>query len=85
VQNRIDVDAQVAYDVKNQEVVMLIKLSMMNEMLPQVQNGNDTFVMWGNLQDTHETLDKSRAFFLKNMLFSIKMDEFDSEDHLLKI
>jgi hypothetical protein len=34
----------------------------------------------------HETSDKGRAFFLKNMLFSIKMEEFDSlQDHLLKI
>jgi hypothetical protein len=65
---------------------MLIKLSVMNEMLPKVQDGNDAFVMWGNLQDMHETSNKGRAFFLKNMLFSIKMEEFDSlQDHLLKI
>jgi hypothetical protein len=34
----------------------------------------------------HEILDKGRAFLLKNMLFSIKMEEFDSlQDHLIKI
>jgi hypothetical protein len=33
----------------------------------------------------HETSDKGRAFFLKNMLFSIKMEESNSlQDHLLK-
>ena len=34
----------------------------------------------------HETSDKDRAYFLKNMLFSIKMEEFDSlQDNLMKI
>ena len=34
----------------------------------------------------HETSDKDRAYFLKNLLFSIKMEEFDSlQDHLMKI
>jgi hypothetical protein len=81
-----NVDAQEKYDAKNREVVMLIKLSVTNEMLPEVQDGNDAFVMWGNLWKMHETSNKGRVFFLKNMLFSIKMEEFDSlQDHLLKI
>ena len=34
----------------------------------------------------HETSDKDRDYFLKNMLFSIKMEEFESlQDHLMKI
>jgi hypothetical protein len=38
------------------------------------------------LKDLHETSDKGRAFFLKNLLFSSKMDESESlQDHLLKI
>jgi hypothetical protein len=72
VQGKTDVDAQAESDVKNQEVVMLSKLSVMNEMLPEVQDGNDSFVMWGNLRDTHETSEKNRAFFPKNMQFQLK-------------
>jgi hypothetical protein len=34
----------------------------------------------------HETSDKGRAFFLENVLFSIKAKEFDSlQNHLIKI
>jgi hypothetical protein len=44
-----NMDAQTVYDVKNREVVMLIKLSITNEMIPEVQDGNETFIMWGNL------------------------------------
>ena len=36
VQITIDVDAQAEYDEKNQEAVMLIKLSVTNEILPKV-------------------------------------------------
>jgi len=41
VRSQTDVDAQADYDVKNRKVVMLIKLSVMNEMLPEAQNGSD--------------------------------------------
>jgi hypothetical protein len=48
-------------------------------------NGNAALIMWGDLEDMHETSNKGRAFFLKNMLFSNKMEKFDSfQDHLLK-
>ena len=34
----------------------------------------------------HENSDKSKAFFPRNMLFTMKMEEFDSlQDHLMKI
>jgi hypothetical protein len=40
----------------------------------------------GSLQELHETLDKGKAFFLKNMLFLITMDGSASlQEHLLKI
>jgi hypothetical protein len=85
MQSKTNVDAQAEYK-KNRETVMLIKLSVTNEMLPKVHDGNDEFVMWGNLRDMHETSNKGTEFFLKNMLFSIKMVESDSlPDHLLKI
>ena len=43
--NHTDVNAQVDYDPKNQEVVMLIKLSVENEILLEIQDGNDAFFM----------------------------------------
>jgi hypothetical protein len=58
----------------------------MNEMLPEAQDGNDPFVMWGNMWKMHETSYEGSVFFLNNMLLSIKMDESNSlQDHLIKI
>ena len=36
-------DAQARYDTRNQEVAMLIKLSVINFMLPEVQDDDDPF------------------------------------------
>jgi hypothetical protein len=74
-------------DAKYREVVMLIKLLVTNEMLLEVQDDNDAFVMlWWNLLKMHETSDNSRVFLLRNILFSIKMEELVSlPNHLLKI
>jgi hypothetical protein len=33
---------------------MLIKFSMIDEMLPEVQNGKTTAVIWKQLKETHE-------------------------------
>jgi hypothetical protein len=58
----------------------------MDDMLPEVQIRDDAFTIWLTLWNLHETFDKGRAFFLKNILFSIEMEEHDSLlDHLLKI
>jgi hypothetical protein len=55
-------------------------------MLLEVQDGIDAFFVWGNLLIFHVTSNKDRAFFLENMLFSIKIEGFDSlQGHLLKI
>jgi hypothetical protein len=55
-------------------------------MLPEVQTGKTSATIWKHLKDLHETSDKGRAFFLKNMLFSITMSEGASlQEHLLKI
>jgi hypothetical protein len=74
-------------DAKYREAVMLIKLLVTNEMLLEVQDDNDAFVMlWWNLLKMHETSDNSRVFLLRNILFSIKMEELVSlPNHLLKI
>ena len=74
------------FDGQDREAVMLIKLSVIDEMLPEVQNGKTAAAIWKQLKDTHEISDKGRAFFLKNMLFSIKMSEGASlQENLLKI
>jgi hypothetical protein len=63
--------SQVPYEVRNREAMMLIKLLVTNEMLPVVQDGNDTFVTWGTIQDIYDTSNKGRAFFLKNCYFQL--------------
>ena len=54
-------------------------------MLSEVHIGKTPTVIQKHLKDLHETLDKGRAFFLKNM-FLIMMDEiFSLQEHLLEI
>jgi hypothetical protein len=48
--------------VKNRVVVMVIKLSVTDEMLSEVQTGDDAFTIWQNLRNLQETSDKGRAF-----------------------
>jgi hypothetical protein len=63
---------------------MMIKLFIIDEMLPEVQTRKSSLAIWKHLQELQETSDKSRAFFLKNMLFSIMMDVSVSlQEHLL--
>eukprot|EP00253_Pinus_taeda_P032099 PITA_32099 len=65
---------------------MLLKLSVADDQLPQIPSGKTAAEIWQQLKDLHETSDKSRAFFLKNQLFSIMMDEHVSlQEHLNKI
>lgn len=65
---------------------MLIKLSVTDDQLPQVSSGKSAKEIRDLLKDLHETSDKSHAFFLKNMLFSIMMDEKTTlQAHLTKI
>jgi hypothetical protein len=73
------------FDGQDKEAMMLIKFSVTDEMLPEVQNGKTVATIWKKLKETHEISDKGRALFLKNM-FSIKMSEGASlQEHLLKI
>jgi len=57
--NETNVDAQEKYDSRNQGAVKLIKLSLMNQMIPEDQDGNDAFVMKGKLWIMHEAFDKN--------------------------
>ena len=63
------------FDRQNKEAVMLLKLSVIDEMLPEVQTGTNSATIWQHLKEMHETLDKARAFFLNNTLFSMMMEE----------
>ena len=59
---------------------------MTNVMLPEIQTKKTSVAIWKQSKDLHETSDKGRAFFLKNIFFSITMDESVSlQEHLLKI
>eukprot|EP00253_Pinus_taeda_P006482 PITA_06482 len=65
---------------------MLLKLSVADDQLPQIPSGKTAAGIWQQLKELHETSDKSRAFFLKNQLFSIMMDEHMSlQEHPNKI
>ena len=74
------------FDDRNQEAVMLLKLSVTDDQLPQIPSGKSAADIWKYLKELHETSDKSRAFFLKNRLFFIMMDEHMSlQEHVTKI
>eukprot|EP00253_Pinus_taeda_P017030 PITA_17030 len=65
---------------------MLLKFSVTDDQLPQIPSDKTTAEIWQHLKEMHETSDKSRAFFLKNQLFSIMMEEQMSlQEHLNKI
>jgi len=53
---------------------MLIKMSITKEMILQMQNARGASSIWTWLQEMHETSDKGRAFYLKNM-FLVQMEE----------
>lgn len=57
------------WDERNREAVMLIKLFGTDEQLPQIPSGKTAKEIWDHLKSLHETSDKSKALFLKNMLF----------------
>lgn len=47
---------------------------------------NDATTIWKHLKDLHNVSDKCRAFGLRNILFSIKMNDNESlHEHLVKI
>lgn len=76
---------QTKFDECSQEVVMLLKLSVTDDMLLEVPPDKKNNEIWDHLKNVHETFDKSRVFFLKNM-FSIMMDEkIPLQEHLMKI
>ena len=77
---------QEKFDECNRDTVMLIKLSVTDDQLPQVLSSKTVAEIWTTLKDLHETSNKSKPFFLKSYLFSIIMDELMSlQEHLLKI
>jgi hypothetical protein len=57
---------------------MMMNILATNEILVEVEDEGDTFMIWRHLKNIHETQDKGREFLLNNMLSSIKMEEHDS-------
>ena len=77
---------QDTWDMNNREAVMLLKLSVVDDHLSQIPSRKTAAEIWTHLKGLHETSDKSRAFFLKNTLLSIVMDERTSlQAHLNQI
>ena len=65
---------------------MLLKLSVADDELSQIPSDKIVVEIWAHLINLHETSNKRRAFFLKNTLFSIIMDEETSlQAHLNRI
>ena len=46
------------FDGQDKEAMMLIKLSVTDEMLPEVQAGKTSAAIWKHLKETHEISDK---------------------------
>jgi len=59
------------FDEKDREAIMLLKLSVIDEMLPKIHTGKTSMEIWKHLKSCM----RRKAFFLKNTLFSITMDE----------
>lgn len=77
---------QNTWDLNHRELVMLLKLFVADEQLPQIPSDKRAAEIWEDLKKLHETSDKSRAFFLKNTMFSIIMDEWKLlQEHLNRI
>ena len=73
-------------DEKNWETAILIILFVADDELLQVPFGQTIAEIWSYLKGLHETLGESRAFFLKNTLFLIMMDDCISlQERLNKI
>jgi hypothetical protein len=53
---------------------MLIKLSMIDEMLYEVEYGDVALKIWRLLKIMHNIPKKGREFLLKIMLFSMKVE-----------
>lgn len=71
---------------KEKKTMMLIKSSMKNEMLLEVQTRKTYLAIQKHLRELHEASNKGKAIFLKNVLFSIMMNENASHpEHLFKI
>lgn len=80
-----DDDHQEEFDSKN-IVVFLIKLFMIEDMLPQVQDVEDAYIVRSMLHEIYKSSDKRRDFYLKGLLFLKKIEEGDSiSEHFLKL
>jgi hypothetical protein len=60
IQSETNEDTLEKYDAKNRKAIMLIKLFVTDEMLPEVQTGDNAFPIWQTLQNLHGTSNKGR-------------------------
>ncbi|KAH9315017.1 hypothetical protein KI387_023644, partial [Taxus chinensis] len=74
------------YDKRHKEALLLLKLSVSDDMIPEVRNATVASTLWTSLKDKYQTLEKSRVLYLKNMLFFVKLEEGGSlSKHLLRM
>ncbi|KAH9330474.1 hypothetical protein KI387_002582, partial [Taxus chinensis] len=74
----------VDYDKCYKEALLLLKLSVSDDMISEVRNATVANTLWTSLRDKYQTSEKSPVLYLKNMLFSVKLQEGGSLfEHLL--
>ena len=65
---------------------MILKLSIADELIPEVRSATNACSLWKKLKSKYETSDKGRTLYLKNLLYSTKLVEGASvSEHLLKL
>ncbi|KAH9307812.1 hypothetical protein KI387_035723, partial [Taxus chinensis] len=73
------------YDKRHREALLLLKLSVSDELIPEVRNATEVSKLWVSLKDKYQTSEKSRVLYLKNMLFSVKLQGGSLSEHLLRM
>ncbi|KAH9327587.1 hypothetical protein KI387_007765, partial [Taxus chinensis] len=74
------------YDKRHKEALLLLKLSVSDDLIPEVRNATVASTLWASLRDKYQTSEKSRVLYLKNMLFSVKLQEGGLlSEHLLRM
>ncbi|KAH9314961.1 hypothetical protein KI387_023588, partial [Taxus chinensis] len=72
------------YDKPPKEALLLLKLSVLDKMIPEVRNAILSSTLRASLKGKYQTSEKSRVLYLKNMLCSVKLQEGGSlSEHLL--
>jgi hypothetical protein len=54
---------------------LLLKLSVADTLVPEVRNATIASVLWTNLKNKYQASKVGQALYLKNILFSTKLQE----------